>query len=147
MKAIRTLFAMVLLCGAASVYSQAENVAFLKVSIPFNFMVDNQQLPAGDYTVSDSDLNPQSVIWLQSADGQHVAVVHTHPTFMLTPSANAELIFQHTGSEYFLSQVWTSGQTSGRELVLRDRVKVISKEMSKNHSTGDDSTAIAYGSF
>ena len=85
MKALRTLFTMVLLLGAATVYSQAANVAFLRVSIPFNFTVDNQQLPAGDYIVSASELNPQSVIWLQSADGQHTAVVHTHQTFMLSP--------------------------------------------------------------
>ena len=143
MKAVRTLFAMVLLLGAVSVYSQAANVAFLRVSIPFNFTVDNQQLPAGDYTVSESELNPQSVIWLQSVDGQHVAVVHTHQTFMVTPSANAELVFQHSGSEYFLSQIWTLGQTSGRELVLRERAK----EMSKNSSPGDDAVALAGASF
>src|SRR3974390_170536 len=143
MKALRTLFTMVLLLGAATVYSQAANVAFLRVSIPFNFTVDNQQLPAGDYTVSESELNPQSVILLQSADGQHVAVVHTHQTFMLSPAANAELVFQHSGGEYFLSQVWTAGQTSGRELVLRERAK----ELSKNNSSGDDTTAIAGASF
>ena len=143
MKAVRTLFAMVLLLGAASVYSQAENVAFLRVAIPFNFTVDNQQLPAGDYTVSESELNPQSVIWLQSADGQHVAVVHTHQTFMLSPAAGAELVFQHSGSEYFLSQIWTTGQTSGRELVLRDRAK----ELSKNSSSGDDTAVVAGASF
>jgi hypothetical protein len=143
MKAIRTLFAMVLVLGAVSVYSQAENVAFLRVAIPFNFTVDNHQLPAGNYTVSESELNPQSVIWLQSADGQHVAVVHTHQAFMLMPSAEAKLVFQHSGGEYFLSQVWTLGQTSGRELVLRDRAR----EMSKNNSSGDDTVALAGASF
>jgi len=143
MKVLRTLFTMVLLLGAASVYLQAENVAILRVSIPFNFTVDNQQLPAGDYIVSASELNPQSVIWLQSADGQHTAVVHTHQTFMLSPAANAELIFQHSGEEYFLSQIWTAGQTSGRELVLRERAK----ELSKNNSSGDDTTAVAGASF
>jgi hypothetical protein len=134
---------MVLLLGAATIYSQAANVAFLRVSIPFNFTVDNQQLPAGDYTVSESEANPQSVIWLQSTDGQHTAVVQTHQTLMLTPSANAELVFQHSGSEYFLSQIWTSGRTSGRELVLRDRAK----ELSKNNSSGDDTAAVAGASF
>ena len=143
MKALRTLFAMILLLGAVSVYSQAENVPFLRVSIPFNFTVDNHQLPAGDYIVSESELNPQSVIWLQSTDGQHTTVVHTNQTFMLSPSANAKLIFQHSGSEYFLSQIWTSGQTSGRELVLRERAK----EMSRNNSSGDDTTVLPAASF
>jgi hypothetical protein len=143
MKAIRMLFAIALLLGVASVYSQAENVAFLKVSIPFNFTVDNQKLPAGDYTISDSDLNAQSVIWLQSADGQHVIVVRTHQTFMLTPSANAELIFQHSGSEYFLSQIWTLGQTTGRELVVPNRAK----EMAKNTSSDAVATIVSSNGF
>jgi hypothetical protein len=130
MKAIRTLFAMVLLLGVASVYSQAENVAFLRVSIPFNFTVDNQMLPAGNYTVSAPELNPQSVIWLQSADNQHVAVVHTHSAFMNSGADGAKLIFQRSGDEYFLSQIWTLGATTGREVVLPSRVKGITKEVS-----------------
>lgn len=143
MKAIRMLFAIALLLGVASVYSQAENVAFLNVSIPFNFTVDNQKLPAGNYTLSHSELNPQSVIWLQSADGQHIAVVRTHQTFMLTPSANAELIFQRSGSEYFLSRIWTLGQTSGREVVVPNRVK----EMTKKVSPGDGATIVTGDGF
>jgi hypothetical protein len=74
--------------------------------------VGNQTLPAGDYTISDSDVHPQSVIWLQSSDGKYVAVVHTHPTFALDPSARTQLIFQHSGNEFFLSQVWTLDSTS-----------------------------------
>ena len=143
MKAVRKLFVMVLLLGAATIYSQAANVAFLRVSIPFNFIVDNQQLPAGDYIVSESELNPQSVIWLQSTDGQHITAIHTHQTFMLAPAAHAELVFQHSGSEYFLSQIWTSGRTSGRELVLRDRPQ----ELSKNTSSGDDTAAVGGASL
>jgi hypothetical protein len=143
MKAIRMLFAIALLLGVASVYSQAENVAFLKVSIPFNFTVDNQKLPVGDYTISDSDLNPQSVIWLRSADGQHVVVVRTHQTFMLTGSANAKLIFQRSGSEYFLSQIWTLGQTTGREVVVPNRAK----EMAKNNLIDAVATIVSNNGF
>ena len=105
MQALRTVFAMALLLGAATVHSQAENVAFLRVSIPFRFTVDNQQLLAGDYFVSESELNPLAVIWLQSTDGQYIAVVNTHQAFMLNPARKAELVFRHSGSEYFLSQI------------------------------------------
>lgn len=140
---MRMLLTIALLLGAVSVYTQAENVPFVKVSIPFNFTVGNQTLPAGDYTISDSDVHPQSVIWLQSSDGKYVAVVGTHPSYALAPSAKTQLIFQHSGSEYFLSQIWTLGSTSGRELLSSNRAK----ELAKNGSSSDVETIVANASF
>ena len=142
-KNIRMLLAIALLLGAVSVYTQAENVPFIRVSVPFNFTVGNLTLPAGDYTISDSDVHPQSVIWLQSLDGKYVAIVHTHPTFALEPSARTQLIFQHSGNEYFLSQVWTLGSTSGRELPSSNRAK----ELAENGSSSDVATIVANASF
>jgi len=140
---MRMLLTIALLLGAVSVYTQAENVPFVKVSIPFNFTVGNQTLPAGDYTISDSDVHPQSVIWLQSSDGKHIAVVGTHPSYALDPSASTQLIFQHSGSEYFLSQIWTLGSTSGREVRLSNRAN----QLAKNNSSSDVATIVANASF
>jgi len=142
-KNIRMLLAIALLLGAVSVYTQAENVPFIRVSIPFDFTVGNQTLPAGDYTISDSDVHPQTFIWLQSLDGKQLAVVHTQQTFALNPSARTQLIFQHSGGEYFLSQVWTLGSTSGREVRLSDRAK----ELARNGSSDDVATIVANASF
>src|SRR5271167_3367417 len=139
----RMLLTIALLLGAVSVYTQAENVPFVKVSIPFNFTVGTQTLPAGDYTISHSDVHPQSVIWLQSSDGKHVAVVSTRPRYALDPSASTRLIFQHSESEYFLSQIWTLGSTSGSELLSSNRAK----ELAKNGSSGDVATIVANASF
>ena len=138
-KNTRILLTIVLLLGAVSVYIQAENVPFVKVSIPFDFTVDNQALPAGDYTISDWAAHAQSVIWLQSSDGKHVVVVSTHPSYALDPSASTKLIFQHSGGEYFLSQLWTLGRTSGREVQLSNRAK----ELAKNGSNSDVATIVA----
>ena len=142
-KTMRMLFTFALLLGAVSVYTQAENVPFIKVSIPFNFTVDNQTLPAGDYTISDSALHAQSVIWLQSSDGEHIVVVSTHPRYALDPSARTQLIFEHSGGEYFLSQLWTLGSSTGREVRLNDRAK----ELSKNGSSGEVATIVADASL
>jgi len=138
-KGTRMLLTIALLLGAVSVYTQAENVPFIRVSIPFDFTVGNQTLPAGDYTISDSDVHPQTFIWLQSSDGKHVAVVHIQQAFALDPSARTQLIFQHSGSEYFLSQIWTLGSTSGREVQLSNRAK----EVAKNGSSSDVTTIVA----
>ena len=142
-KNTRMLLTVALLLGAVSVYIQAENVPFIKVSIPFNFTVGNQTLPAGDYTISDSAVHAQSVIWLQTSDAKHIAVVSTHPSYALDPPARTQLIFQHSGGEYFLSQIWTLGSSSGREVQLSNRAK----ELARNGSSSDDATIVADASF
>jgi hypothetical protein len=142
-KNTRMLLTIALLLGAASVYTQAENVAFLRVSIPFDFTVANQALPAGNYTISGSVVYSQSVIWLQSWDGKHNAVVSIHPIYALDRSAGTQLIFQHSGGEYFLSQLWTQGSSSGREVQLSERAK----ELVRNGSSGNAVTIAADASF
>ena len=143
MKTIRMLFTAALLLGSVSIYAQAENVPFLKVSIPFDFTVDNQTLPAGDYTISDWAIHPRTVIWLQSSDGKHVAAVFTHSSYAAGPSVRTKLIFQHVGSEYFLSQIWMLGETTGRELPRNERAK----ELARNGSSSAVATIVADASF
>src|SRR6516164_6080861 len=95
--------------GAASIYTRAEISTLLAVSIPFGFTVGHQSFPAGDYTISDSFAHPETVIQLRSSDSKYFAVIQTHPTYSLDPSAKSELIFQRYGGVYFLSQIRTKG--------------------------------------
>jgi hypothetical protein len=141
MKTIRMLLTIALLLGAVSVYTQAETRPLVKVSIPFSFTVGKQSLPAGDYTISA--FHPQLLIQLQSEDGKEVAVVGTHPKYALNPSTGTKLIFQRYGSVYFLSQIWTQGDTSGIELPLSNRAK----ELARNGSSGDVTTIVAEARF
>jgi hypothetical protein len=140
-KTTRMLLTIAVLLGAASVYARAELVPFLRDSIPFNFAVGNQTLPAGDYTIWDSAVH-KSVMWLQSSDGKHIAVL-THPRFALRPSARTQLIFQQSGGGYFLSQIWMRGSSSGRELLLSNRAK----ELASNGSSSEVKTIVAGASF
>ena len=143
MKTIRTLLAIALLLGAVSAYVQADSQPLLKASIPFDFTVGNQSFPAGDYTISTVQVQARDVIQIQSSDGQRVSFAPTHPSYSLDPSAQAKLVFQHYGSEYFLSQIWTLGRTSGRELVQSDRAK----ELAQNGSDRDVTTVVASARF
>jgi hypothetical protein len=140
---MRMLLTIALLLGAASAYTQAEDVPFVKFSIPFNFIVENQALPAGDYTISGSAFHAETFLWLQNSDGKYIAVLRTHPRYAINPSARTKLIFQHSGGEYFLSQFWTHGSSSGREVQLSNRAK----GLAMNGSSGDVATIVADASF
>jgi hypothetical protein len=102
-----------------------------------------QSFPAGDYTISTVQVQARDVILLQSSDGKRASFVPTHPAYSLDPSAQTKLIFQRYGSEYFLSQVWALGRTSGRELVLPDHAK----ELAQNGSIRDVMTILASAKF
>ena len=143
MKTIRTLLTITLLLGAVSAYVQAETQPLLRASIPFGFTVGNQSFPAGDYTISTVQVQARDIILLQSSDGQRASFAPTHPSYLLGPSAQTKLVFQHYGSTYFLSQIWTLGDSAGRELVIPNRAK----ESAQNGSISDVTTVLASASF
>jgi hypothetical protein len=136
MKTTHILLTMALLLGSVSTYAQ-EIRPFMKTSIPFGFIVGNQSFPAGDYTISS--VQSQHLILLQSTNGTHVTFAGTNAKYALEPSAHSKLVFQHSGSAYFLSEIWKQGDTSGRELLGGKR----RKELVGDSSTGNVATVIA----
>ena len=104
----------VALLAAASVFAQGSQR--LTVQIPFGFHMGNSILPAGQYTV---DAPAPSVLRLNSSDSNSTAIILIHAVEKSNASRNdlqGKLIFNKYGDKYFLSQVWSSGNTTGREL-------------------------------
>ena len=140
MKITHILFTMALLLGSVSSYAQ-EIRPLMRASIPFRFIVGNQSFPAGDYIISS--VQPQYAILLQSTNGAHVTFAGTHAKYVVEPSAYSKLVFQHSGSTYFLSQIWSQGDTSGRELPVGRNPEALVGDS----STGDAATVVASAVF
>ena len=85
----------------------------LKASIPFDFRVGSQSLPAGEYTVVPK--SPMIVV-IQSKDGHRSAAAQSNAVQANQSPADGKLIFQRYGALYFLSQIWTPGEDVGRKL-------------------------------
>ena len=86
----------------------------VEANIPFAFTVGDKVMPAGDYIIS-SDLE-RNELTIRGSDNNKVGLVKTAiPEESRDKEGNAELIFSHYGTEYFLSQVW-DGDTRGLEL-------------------------------
>jgi hypothetical protein len=109
MKPFRTLLCATLL-AASSTMGQTKP-ADVVVTVPFAFVVAGQEFPAGRYVITEEGdvclriFNPQ---WR----GLYV------PTRDLPPSATdgSKMVFHRYGHTYFLSAVWLTGDTTGREL-------------------------------
>ena len=101
--------------GLLLVASAAQAQTNVKADIPFDFVVGNQSMPAGEYIVAPSGFGSQAIL-IRSDDGKATAVTVTNPCVSANPSDKTKLVFRHLAGQYFLSQIWTEGNSSGREL-------------------------------
>jgi len=105
--------AMMLVLGAV-VPVMAQYSGPMKVTVPFSFVVENDRMHAGDYTiqrVADGRLR------IQSNDGRTAATFLAFPKQGKATPEQAHFIFRRYGSEYFLATIWTPGQEVGWEVL------------------------------
>lgn len=85
----------------------------IRVTVPFDFTVGKQTLPAGEYSVT---INRQALLKVVRIDGPGFASALTNytgggPNQNLTP----RLVFNRYGNRNFLAEAWIIGDT-GHEL-------------------------------
>ncbi len=84
-------------------------------SIPFTFVVQGKQLPAGNYSFQRDESNP-AVLAIRSRDGTAEKLVLTESAQMMKTPNQSELIFDKVDGDYFLSQIWTVGNDLGLQV-------------------------------
>ena len=116
-KQIRLLASLGLLVGLAIAPAFGQ-VWGVKVKVPFKFVVANKTLPEGDYLLS----SVHDEVFVQDSNGKRVAMVITNAVGGRTVGKTGQVIFECYTDLCFLSQLWTPGQDTGREL-LRSRLE------------------------
>jgi len=116
-KQIRLLASLGLLVGLAIAPAFGQ-VWGVKVKVPFKFVVANKTLPEGDYLLS----SVHDEVFVQDSQGKRVAMVLTNAVGGRTVGKTGQVIFECYTDLCFLSQLWTPGQDTGREL-LRSRLE------------------------
>jgi hypothetical protein len=102
------------------VSSRAQDVDAVLVSVPFEFVVGETTLPAGDYRVSR--VNPHSNRELAISGHNKENAFLLPLTFDDGPANEPTLSFEHVGGKYFLSRIKTpSGvytMPASREMIM-----------------------------
>ena len=103
---------------AASVSTQAQSLTYrLTANIPFDFSVAGKKLPAGKYWINRAQQSSgDTVIRISSIDGHSNVTRFTIPVIAYNPAKDSSLVFHRYGDEYFLSEIWPAGASTGREL-------------------------------
>ena len=82
-------------------------------NIPFDFMVGESALPAGQYTVRQGP--SPAVVFIQNRETFEAAMVLSIAVEDRGNLGLAKLVFQRDGNQHFLAQLW-SGNATGREV-------------------------------
>ena len=110
------MLSFLLMLTAVTVSAQSERIRV--INIPFSFIVGQKTLPAGEYTVEPNRKDSDNVWLVQSREGHASALFTTSPVRASDAQEETKLVFHNYGGQYFLSQIWTAGGNTGRELQM-----------------------------
>jgi hypothetical protein len=110
-----------LILALSTMPGHAQDGAKVKATIPFNFVVGNKKLRAGEYVIESSLAN--NALRFRSEHGDVQQIVFTVPIETSRAGNHERLLFHQDGDEYFLSEVWLSGDENGHELIPRVQEK------------------------
>jgi hypothetical protein len=126
MKNLRSvLFTLTVLLLATAAQAQQTKV---QANIPFDFVAGDRLYPAGEYTLKS--MNDSGVpIRIEGTPEATSAIVSTNPCAGRGPATSTKVVFHRMGDHYFLYQVWTEGNTLGRQF-LKSREEM---QLAQNH--------------
>ena len=127
-----SVIALVTAVGTA----QGQSLAYeLRANIPFDFVVANQKLPAGKYSIGRAMQNSgDSVLLISSVDGRVHAVRWSTPVESRFLKNKGTLVFNRYGDQYFLSQVWPPDASTGRQLYKSRSEREIQRKLAGDSS-------------
>ena len=120
-----TMLTLLFAVSTMSVSAQSERSI---TNIPFDFIVGGKTLPAGEYTVAPNRRDSLNVWLLQSRNGHVNALFTTGSVRASETQEKTRFVFHKYGDQYFLTQIWTIGGNSGRELPMPR----LEREVAKN---------------
>jgi len=102
----------------ASVHAQAPSK--VEVDVPFQFSAGKTTLPAGTYSIKR--LSGDNVT-LRSEDGKSTVILNAPVSHNSSdPNAVERLVFERSGDQYALSQIWLTADT-GREVWTKKKTR------------------------
>ena len=124
-KGFTMLIAIMAVAMVSAVVSANAQSRVSKANVPFEFVVGDRNLPAGNYTVSSMTSSGEAI---KISGAEAAALRLTIPA--RGKAEHAKMVFHRYGEKYFLAEVWTSAE-DGRELTKSRQERAIQKELSK----------------
>lgn len=135
--------ALLALVAAATAYAQFPGTS-LHARIPFDFSVRGKLLPAGQYEIRRISDEPGGLVISGVNDRHERALFETEPVQARKIPNRGELVFHRYGDSYFLSEIFTGGEDTGRELVPSRQERMLRRETASNKNEMETVALVAY---
>jgi len=116
---------LALLMVGSTAFAQSSKMT---ATVPFDFVVGNKLLPAGQYVMTPLGMGSQALA-LQNVQSKEMATVLVNEIESLHPSSTGKLVFHEYAGEYFLREIWGAGNGRGRELPRTRHEQEMAKAM------------------
>jgi hypothetical protein len=130
-KAIALLVVMV---GIAIGVASAQSTVPLKFRTPFPFVVGDQLMPAGEYTMEVPTAGA-TLAFRNNTDGNASAWVNNVPVEKLETEDSYRLVFHRYGDRHYLSEIWAPGFKIGRMIIQHPSELAVAKHIEPQHVT------------
>jgi hypothetical protein len=138
LKGLTMLASIVALAFVTALVSNAQTrTSQVRANVPFDFVVGDKTLAAGNYTVGTVSSNSADAISVRSSDGRQKAIRLTNAISENAQTKRARLVFHRYGNTYFLAQVWAAGESQGREMSRSKAERSAEIELAKNASNNE----------
>ena len=98
----------------------------LTAQVPFDFMVGDKALPAGEYSVN-SIIQDGSALRIRNAEATDSAMRLTNSIVAKPNNSQSRLVFHRYGQTYFLAEVWRD--SDGRQLLQSKQERAMRREL------------------
>lgn len=132
MKSIQRAIALsglLLLLTFSSAFGQSDRQTI--IHIPFNFIVGEKSFPAGKYVIEQNRKDSDTVWVIRHKDDDGKALLLTRPVRANDVVEETRLVFNRYDDLYFLSEFWTAGSQTGREIQISNREKALEKALAE----------------
>jgi hypothetical protein len=117
--------------ATAAVSANAQVSTKLVANIPFEFVVGNDEMSAGQYDIERLTSGGLAIRIRDSKNGNS-AIRLTSPIIKTRAPEKGKLVFHRYGNSYFLAEVWRAGDSNGRQLVKSSLEKNAKQELASN---------------
>ena len=104
----------------------------LTISVPFEFTAGNVQLPAGEYEVTAVGPWGGPTLSVHNVNSNAGTLVLSTSCRSHKPTADAKLVFQRYGQQYFLAEVWNRNSSLGNQIRVNSRQTQLARNQSRD---------------
>ncbi|HEV7797656.1 MAG TPA: hypothetical protein VGO73_05850 [Pyrinomonadaceae bacterium] len=125
-----TMLALIVVLALATAVATAKAQSSNKVvaDVPFEFSVGYKTIPAGECMVRTM-ASAGDALLIQSGDEGISALRLSEATERAKDKIHARLVFHRYGERYFLAEVWSGANATGRRLLESQEERAIEREL------------------